>query len=112
MVSLLYDDVFKTMNIFIGDGNDVESVQNLYGVLQIIQKGMRAIVKGGPISKPTKTMVNESMMNGNCNLVPPTTTTTIIQNGGNNEEMKIDTSSNQMKKEPSWMNEYNMAVQM
>lgn len=33
MVSLLYDDVFKTMNIFIGDGNDVESVQNLYGVL-------------------------------------------------------------------------------
>ena len=112
MVSLLYDDVFKTMNIFIGDGTDVESVQNLYGVLQIIQKGMRAIVKGGPISKPTKTMVNESMMNGNCNLGPPTTTTTIIQNGGNNEEMKIDTSSNQMFKEPSWMNEYNMAVQM
>ena len=113
MVSLLYDDVFKTMNIFIGDGTDVESLQNLYGILQIIQKGMRAIVKGGPISKPTKTMVNESMMNGNCNEGPPiTTTTTIIQNGGNNEEMKIDTSSNQMKKEPSWMNEYNMAVQM
>jgi hypothetical protein len=47
MISMCYDEVFQTMNTFIGDGSDVRSVQNLYGVLQIIQKQMRDIVKGG-----------------------------------------------------------------
>jgi hypothetical protein len=36
MISMCYEEVFKTMGTFIGDGSDVNSVQNLYGILQII----------------------------------------------------------------------------
>ena len=31
-----YEQVFNTLETFIGDGSDVNSVQNLYGILQMI----------------------------------------------------------------------------
>ena len=33
---MCYEAIFKTMNTFICDGSDVKSVQNVYGILQII----------------------------------------------------------------------------
>ena len=44
---MCYDDIFKLMDTFIADGSDVKSVQNVYGILQVILKQMRAIFKGG-----------------------------------------------------------------
>lgn len=36
MISLNYQEVFKAIETIIGDGSDVNSVQNLYGIMQMI----------------------------------------------------------------------------